>query len=124
MGDLKMPWGTAHEDIHVLGTGWDREKAGVKRSGSVIRTGGARGGASGEENRWGHPTPKPVALMELLIAAAPPGVIAEPFAGSGSTLAAARALGRRIIAVELEERYCETIARRLDQGVLDLGGVL
>ena len=123
MGDLRMPWGTSHEDIHVLGPGWSREAAGVTRRGSVIRTNGARGGAAGEENRWGHPTPKPVALMELLIAACPPGVIAEPFAGSGATLAAARALGRRVVGVELEERYCETIAKRLDQGVLDIEGL-
>lgn len=123
MGDLRMPWGTSHEDVHILGTGWSREVAGVSRRGSVIRTTGARGGASGEENQWGHPTPKPVPLMELLIAACPPGVIAEPFAGSGATIVAARNLGRRVIAVELEERYCEVIAKRLDQGALDLGGI-
>lgn len=122
MGDLRMPWGTAHEDIHVIGDGWDREGAKVKRRGSVIATNGVRGGANGEENQTGHPTPKPVALMELLISACPPGVIADPFAGSGATLIAARNLGRKAVGVELEERYCEIIARRLSQGVLDFGG--
>lgn len=118
MGDLKLPWGPAHEDIHLLGHGWDVAKTGYKRSGSVIATHGVRGGASGEENATGHPTPKPVPLMELLIGRCPTGVIGDPFAGSGATLRAAKNLGRKAIGFEIEERYCEIAAQRLAQEVL------
>lgn len=120
MGDLRIPWGPAHEDIHLLGTGWDVIKTGQKRTGSVVTTRGVRGSSHGAENAYGHPTPKPVPLMESLIVRCPPGVIADPFAGSGATLIAARNLGRKAVGVELEEKYCEIIAHRLDQGVLNL----
>lgn len=105
------------EEIYILGRGWVESSPPLR---TVIPTSEQR---SRQVADVGHPTPKPVPLMETLIARCPPGVVADPFAGSGATLLAARNLGRRAIGVELEEKYCEIIARRLDQGVLDLGGI-
>jgi len=111
MGNLSIPWGRSDEEIYILGSGFIG-----KREGSVIR---CQMLMSGDANRPNHPTPKPVPLMETLIAKCPPGIIADPFAGSGSTLVAAKLLGRKAIGVEIEERYAEICARRLDQGVLE-----
>ena len=112
MGNLSIPWGRSDEEIYVIGTGFEG-----KREGSVIRV---QMLMSGDSERPDHPTPKPVPLMERLILKTV-GTIADPFAGSGSTLVAARNLGRKAIGVELEERYAEICAKRLAQGALDFG---
>lgn len=64
-----------------------------------------------------HPTQKPVGLVRLLIeySTTPGQLILDPFCGSGTTLVAAKQMGRRAIGIELNERDCENAARRLCQ---------
>jgi site-specific DNA-methyltransferase (adenine-specific) len=74
--------------------------------------------------RDGHPAPFPVELARRCIRLStwPGEVIFDPFAGSGTTLLAARQLGRRAIGVEASVAYCELAARRLGQGELPFHG--
>ena len=69
----------------------------------------------------GHPCPKPEKLMTWLVSHTQ-GVVCDPFAGSGTTLLAAKQLERQAVGWEIEEAYCEIIANRLAQDVLSLGG--
>lgn len=110
-GPAKASFMLQDEEIYILGRGWIETSPPMR---TVIATNEHR---SLEVTKIGHPTPKPVGLMEQLIERAPDGVIADPFAGSGATLVAARNLGRKAIGVELEEKYCEIIANRLNQNV-------
>jgi DNA modification methylase len=109
MGDLLLPWGPSTEEIYVIGHPFVG-----KRRASVIRDPNRPTGETAH-----HPTEKPVALMCRLIEATT-GTVLDPFMGSGSTLVAAKALGRRAIGIEIEERYCEIAARRCSQEVLGL----
>ena len=67
-----------------------------------------------------HPTIKPVALGAFFIRlhSDPGDLILDHFMGSGTTLVAAKQLGRRAIGIEIEEKYCEVAVRRLAQGAL------
>lgn len=65
-----------------------------------------------------HPTQKPLKLMRQIIGLDRAAVWCDPFAGSGTTLVAAKLEGKRAIGIERDERYCEIAANRLAQGVL------
>ena len=113
MGDISFPWRPNYELIYISGPGWHGH-----RDTAVVHcehhTNAARD--------IGHPTPKPIQLMEHLVRKSPEGVIADPFTGSGSTLIAAKMAGRRAIGVEMNEEYCEIAANRLAQDALDFEG--
>ena len=72
----------------------------------------------------GHPAEKPEGLLRRIMQACslePGQLVVDPFAGSGTTAAAAKSLGLRCMTIEAEERYCEQIAARLSQDALDFG---
>jgi hypothetical protein len=105
------------EAVYMLGP-WP---TGLGGETSIIPTSEpSQGNPSSPQGRFGHPHAKPQDTMGHLIGMTA-GVVADPFAGSGSTLVAAKALGRRSIGVELDEAYCEIAAKRLAQGAFDFG---
>lgn len=112
MGDLSAAFGNSDEEIYLLG---DWPKTGRRQS-NILRT---DTGMASHATVVGHPTPKPVDLMERILRASV-GMVADPFCGSGSTLVAAKNLGRKAIGVEIEEKYAEIAAKRLSQEVLAL----
>jgi site-specific DNA-methyltransferase (adenine-specific) len=66
-----------------------------------------------------HPAPFPESLPTRAIGSTNATLIVDPFMGSGTTLVAAKNLGRKAIGIEIEEKYCEIAAKRLSQEVLE-----
>ena len=119
MGDLSCAWGPEHEPItfavYELSKA-NREKgygslAARLRQGSVLRHQRRQSG------QVRHPSEKPVPLMRALIESSSvvDEWVCDPFAGSGSTLVAGLLSGRKVIGVEVEERYCAIAAERLNR---------
>lgn len=94
-----------------------------KRRSDVIATAAVFDGVGpGCSEYVGHPTQKGLVVMEALVGRVRKrGVILDPFMGSGTTLVAAKNMGRRAIGIEIEERYCAIAADRCRQEVLPLG---
>ena len=114
MGDLSMPWKPNWEE-YIIGSGFSGRRDSGVISGYNVVTWASKGRV--------HPNEKPVGLLRDLLLKCPPGDIVDPFCGSGTTLRAAKDVGRKAVGVELEERYCEIAAKRCAQEVLPLGEV-
>lgn len=120
MGDLAMPWGPQHEVITFATyeiSKANREKgygnlSARLRKVSVLRSLRANSGAVKH-----HPTEKPVDILRQMIESSSVlgEIVYDPFAGSGSTLVAAALEGRAGIGCEIDERYCEVAAKRLQE---------
>jgi DNA modification methylase len=80
-----------------------------------------RATVSKQRETGGHPCPKPITLYRQLLVQTKADTILDPFMGSGTTLRAAKDLGRKAIGIEIEERYCEIAVKRLAQQVLPFG---
>lgn len=104
------PWRWDLVLIHVFGRG----SFGRPESSSLMCTDGTKSLAI----ETGHPSPVPVGVMSWLYEPFAPGLVLDPFAGSGSLLLAARNAGGTAIGIEQNERHCETIALRMSQQVL------
>ena len=111
---MGMGWRNQHELI-AFGKRSGFERVGGRPAvGNVLRT-------SRTGNKW-HPTEKPVELVARLLGNSAGEAVLDPFMGSGTTLVAAKAAGKRAIGIEMEERWCDAAASRCSQEVLGLVG--
>jgi len=104
-------WRNQHEHIVFASNGMPTAMLN-RGMGSVIRC------PSVPSEQRVHPTEKPGELLRRILAAVPGDVVFDPFAGSGTTLRAAKDLGRRAIGVEINPDNCKEAVKRLQQSVL------
>ena len=107
LGDKTSAFATNHEEIYIGGNTADFIG---KREQTVIRC-----RPELNNNRPDHPSAKPLSLMTRLVLKTNLDFVADPFAGSGTTLIAAKLLGKKAIGVEIDEKYAEIAANRLSQ---------
>ena len=109
-GDYKTCWKFDWELIQIRDTGHLHGQ----RDSSVLRY------HIGRNHYKFHPCQKPTKLLYYLIQKTTyeGGIVFDPFMGSGSTLVAAKNMGRKAIGIEIEEKYCEIAANRLRQDIL------
>ena len=112
MGDLSFPWKMSWEMVFIGGKLWQGKRGEGVIKGCHVVTRASMGRT--------HPNEKPVDLMMHLIGKHAWRNVLDPFMGSGTTLVAAKNLGRKAIGIEIEERYCEIAAERCSQEVLPL----
>jgi DNA modification methylase len=115
MGDLSFPFKPSFEFIYVGGTGWHGSRDEGVLKGFWVVTRASMGRV--------HPNEKPKDLLAYLINKHTAQTILDPFMGSGTTLVAAKQLGRKCVGIELEEKYCEIAVQRLAQDILPFGEV-
>ncbi len=99
--------GRVQDNLRVWGTGGFRRPGAERPFGDVIAS---RPTPRKERGIAPHPSLKPQAFLRQVVRAALPlgsGVLLDPFAGSGSTLAAANAVGYRSIGIERDRRYVD-----------------
>lgn len=106
------PWRWDLVLIHVFGRG----SFGRPVASSLIQTNGTQALAK----ETGHRAPVPVGVMEHLYEPFAPGVVLDPFMGSGPIPLAAKRHGGRAIGIEAQERHCEYAAERLRQTTMEL----
>jgi site-specific DNA-methyltransferase (adenine-specific) len=103
---------------------WGVQKEMIAQNGEGSREPGSVLFFPNGNNKTEHPTQKPIELFRALILTYTnyDNAILDPFMGSGTTLRAAKDLGRKAIGIEIEEKYCRIAAERMAQTVLDLSG--
>jgi len=105
--DCEMAWTNLHGPARLISHLWR----------GWIRAGRENISVSGDKL---HPFQKPIAVMKFcLLLSKTSGPVLDPYCGSGSTLLAAKELGREAIGIEIEEKYCEIAAKRLSQEVFE-----
>jgi len=111
MGDLRLPWKPAHQEIYVLG---DPDGFTGDRGSDVIHHPPVQSMA---KNGRVHPFEKPVGLLTHLLGYMAGVLVLDPFMGSGTTGVACVKTGRKFIGIEINQDYCDIAVRRITEAL-------